>query len=430
MDGLDVPKGTADSVPISATTQSKMDHNFVLRMFEAFFQHLHPIPTYSFLHKASLVERFESGDLDPALLLTLVATTCEMLDMGAELRALTPQWMSQAELLVMQDLGKLSVIKVQCLLLLIKHHTRQGRLAIALMLHALASRAAYAIGLNYEARHLGFLARESRRRLMWSLYIVDNRLAGGMSDFSLFSDASIHVQLPCHERNFEFDLRQDTECLRYELGQPLSDHIGSLGIYIRLMWFRHRILHTTKAAVLSKDLDSTTFSTSVEVIARELNAFEQSLPESLHFSTKALQLRAYSSRLGPFLSVHIWLRQCFCDLYRVALTGLKEALPREKVPLLDGHLVNHWRNLCYKSAVALSRVFQSFSTLKTACPVFEHDVIACAYQCARILLHLVNHHSDVVQLSVSDAQDGARSCLTACQLIPTSSTVGDWMVSI
>lgn len=414
----------------SASNHGRLDHGLVLRVFEAFFQHIHPIPVYSFFHKASLVERFESNSLDRALVLALTATTCELLDMGERLKAQSSQWMSQAEALVMQDLGKLSVIKVQCLLLLVKHHTRQNRLGIALMLHALAARAAYAIGLNYEAEHLGFLARESRRRLMWSLYIIDRRLAGGISDFALFADTSIHIQLPCHERNFEFDLQQDTESLQYTLGQPFSENIGSLGIYIRLMWFRHRILYTTKAAVLSKELDVAALSTSIEEIATELTTFENSLPDSFCFSTKALQLRAYSSRLGPYLLVHIWLRQCFCDLYRIALTGLKEALPAGQIERLDAGTVTVWRSLCFDNALSLSKVFQSFTVLRKGCPVFEHDVIACAYQCARMLLHLVNHHNDATQARSDEAHDGARSCLAACQVIPSSSSIGDAIVSV
>lgn len=36
---------------------SAHDSTFVLRMFEAFFQHVHPMPVYSYFHKASLALR-------------------------------------------------------------------------------------------------------------------------------------------------------------------------------------------------------------------------------------------------------------------------------------------------------------------------------------------------------------------------------------
>lgn len=64
-----------------------LDRGFILRMIEAFFQQIHPIPFDLYLHKASLVQRFESGQLGHALLLALASTTCELLNMGLDLKA-------------------------------------------------------------------------------------------------------------------------------------------------------------------------------------------------------------------------------------------------------------------------------------------------------------------------------------------------------
>ena len=408
---------------------SALDSTFVLRMIEAFFQHVHPIPVYSYFHKASLVQRFESGLLDHTLVLALAGTTCELLDMGADLTQKSTTWMSHAELGVMKELGRPSVIKVQALVLLVMHHMRQGRLGNAFMLHAVASRSAFALGLNYEAPKLGFLACESRRRLMWSLYIIDNRLAGGMSDFAICSASSIHVQLPCHERNFEFDLPQITKHLTPACVGPLPESIGSLAVYVQLMWYRHRVLQTTREAVLNSAMTMDRLTTSIEQLGNELSTFEMNLPESLKFSSKSLQLRAYSTRLGPYLLIHVWLRQCQCDLYRIALTGLKEAMPGERLQQIDPSTIESWRRNCLSNAMILASVFSQFTTLKNGCPVVEHDVIICAYQCARLLLHCSKHYSSALQIDRLAVLDNASQCLAAIQAIPSRSHIGESIVS-
>ncbi|KAH6643185.1 hypothetical protein C7974DRAFT_118693 [Boeremia exigua] len=402
-----------------------LENSFVLRMIEAFFQHIHPIPVYSYLHKASLVQRFERGLLDQALLLALAGTTCELLDMGADLKAQSSEWMTYVERSVMKEFCRPSVIRIQVLVMLIKHCMRQGRLSNAFMLHAVAARGAFALGLNYEAPKLGFLARESRRRLMWSLYIIDTRLAGGMSDFTLYSASSMRIQLPCHERNFEFDLQQDVEGLEPVPGVALSDSVGSLAIYIRLMWFRHRILQTTKEAVLNSRVSIDHLTASIEQLGNEMRRFETSLPQSLQYSRKSLQLRAYSTRLGPYLLIHVWLRQCHCDLYRIALTGLKEALPAVRVQQVDPVIVESWRRRCFDNAMALASVFSHFATLKNGCPVVEHDIIACAYQCARLLLHSTSRYGEALQIDHFAVQKSATQCLEAVKTMQSRSPMGD-----
>ncbi|PSN69914.1 hypothetical protein BS50DRAFT_618878 [Corynespora cassiicola Philippines] len=414
----------ASARDVQTMDSSSLDSGLVLRMFESFFQHIHPIPVYSFFHKASLVQRFEAGLLDPGLVLSLVGTASDFLDMGEDMKSLGVDCLSKAESLVMKDIGKPSVIKIQALILIVRHHMRRGRLSNAFMLHSVASRAAYALRLNYEAPKLCFLAQESRRRLMWSLYIVDNTLAGGISDFTLCPANSIHIQLPCQERNFEFDLEQETESLKPTPNRPLPDSIGSLGMYIRLFWFRHRILETTKAAVTGH-VDLNTVSDNIGTLAAEFAEFESSLPPSFRFSSKGLELRAYSPRLAPYLLFHVWLRQCNADLYRVALTGLREALREEQIQHLDSGFVEQCRRLCFANARALSEIFRHFPTLKNGCPTMDQDVVAVAYQCARILLYCFRHFGHLLQATEQSVNDCAQQCLKAVESMPSRSVTSN-----
>jgi hypothetical protein len=400
-----------------------------MRMFEAFFQHIHPIPLYSFFHKASLVQRFEAGTLDHALILSIIGITCQYLDMGPGMRDYGHACLREAEAQVMADVGQPSVIKIQALVLIIRHHAQQRRYSNSFVLLATASRFAYALRLNYEAPKLCFLAQESRRRLMWSLYIIDTTLAGGIRELVIWPTSSIHIQLPCQERNFEFDLWQETEPLQPKANEPLAESIGSLGMYVRILWLRHRILQTTKEAVLFGGVRVQKLPEHVKQLASELDDFEASLPPSFRFSEKNLLLRTFSPRLCPFLLVHIWFRQCYCDLYRIALTGLVEALSPEQTNHLPTQFVEECRRKCFENAQALSEIFRSFRVLKHGCPAMELEVFACAYQCARLIFHSTRQSGPSLGLTEDTAKELAQHGLEALYMIPLSCPASEHMVS-
>lgn len=403
---------------------ASLDDGLVMRMFEAFFQHIHPIPLYSFFHKASLIQAFEAGLLQSGLVLSIIGMTCQLLDMGPGMKEYGTECLRESEKLVMADIGKPSLIKIQVLILLVRHHAQQRRFSNSFVLLALASRFAYALRLNRKAPSLCFLAQESRRRMMWSLFIIDTTLAGGIRELLLTPTSSIHIQLPCQERNFEFDLAQETEPLQPKPKTPLSESIGSLGMYVRVLWLRHRILETMKEACISGE-DLAALPIKMHHFAAELDDFEASLPHSFRFSEKNVQLRAYSPRLCPYLLVHIWWRQSYCDLYRIVLSGLEGSLSTEQLNQLDASFVTECRRLCFEHAKALSDVFRSFKALKNGCPVMELEVFACAYQCAKILFYSYHQSGSTLSLAAEVAQDLAQQCLSAMKMIPVSCAASD-----
>lgn len=407
-------------------SSASLDDGLVMRMFEAFFQHIHPIPLYSFFHKASLIQAFEAGLLQSGLVLSIIGMTCQLLDMGPGMKEYGTECLREAEKLVMQDIGTPSLIKIQVLILLVRHHAQQRRFSNSFVLLGLASRFAYALRLNREAPNLCFLAQESRRRMMWSMYIIDTTLAGGIRELVLSPTSSMHIQLPCQERNFEFDLAQETEPLQPKPKTPLSDSVGSLGMYVRVLWLRHRILETTKEACISgRGLD--VLPKKMTELAAELDDFEASLPHSFRLSEKNIVLRAYSPRLCPYLLVHIWWRQSYCDLYRIVLTGLEGALSAEHLDQLDASFVADCRRLCFEHAKGLSDIFRAFKALKNGCPVMELEVFACAYQCAKILFYMYHKSGSSLELSAERAQDLAQQCLSAMEMIPVSCAASDML---
>ncbi|RMZ77315.1 hypothetical protein DV737_g4446, partial [Chaetothyriales sp. CBS 132003] len=405
-----------------------LEESTVMLALDNFFKHIHPIPVFSFLHKASIIQRYESGTVDTGLILSIIGIASQMTNLGPGMREYGSECISTAEALVMRDISKPSVIKIQTLVLIIQHRKMCRRFTNAFMLLATAMRFAFALRLNHEASNLCFLAQESRRRLMWALYILDSTLAGGVPDLMLCNPEALHIQLPCQERNFEFDLEQETEPLEPPLPKvPLSESVGSLGIYIRVMWIRARIVKATKEFLTTDVFELLRLQRMVEGFMEELNDLHASLPASFQFSEKNLHLRAYSVRLCPYSLIHIWWHQCWCDLTRITMPGLQEGLPQDKIDRLDPRFVDYCRWQCYDNARAMSDIFRMYVALKSGLPSMDLEFHACAYQCARVLFYLYRSEGKSLGFTKESATTRARYCLEAIENLPMSTPAGDQM---
>lgn len=372
-------------------------------IFDAFFRHIHHIPGLSFLHRASLMERYHAGLLNRSLFLAMIGITTLLRDLRPGLEDYGSRCIDEAESLVMHEFQKPSIINLQALVIVIKYHLLARRFPRAFMLNAVASRFATALRLTHENANLCFLARESRRRLMWSVWMIDAGIASGQLDFSLWPDAErwIHIQLPCNERNFEFDLAEPTEHLRPpDAPAMLPENFGFMALHVRVFWIRTRLLQwalsaasgesgpagTSAAAGRSADALAALPATW-EAFKAELDAFAARLPASFRWSEANVRLRTYSPRLCVFVMTHVWWRTCQLEVGRLFLPGLKEALPPAARARLDPGLVARERRACYEHAKRLADMFALLLGLDAGVPVTDLDLPVCAFHCARVLYH-------------------------------------------
>ncbi len=389
-----------------------------MRTFDNFFRHVHNIPVFSFLHRASLMDRYHAGLLDRALLLALIGITSLLTDLGSAPEH-GSRCIDEAAAIVLREIEKPSVLRLQALVIIVKHRILSRRFSSAFMLHATACRFATALRLNYENPNLGFLARESRRRLMWSLYLIDSSIADGQADLAIWSDAEsqIHLRLPCNERNFEFDLPEPTESLQPPLPEAdgtlvsLSDDVGFLALYVRAQWIRCRILqYTVRVLCNPSPTELAILPSRCAEFAAELQAFETRLPLSFRWSENNARLRTYSPRLCIFIMTHLVWQQCFLDLYRLFLPGLKEALSTKVIEQLDVQTVSASRRCCYEHAKSLADMLGQLLALENGVPVTDLDFPACAYQCARILSHGGKSHGEELDLAPDAVLEMIRVC--------------------
>lgn len=137
-----------------------------------------------------------------------------------------------------------------------------GNFANAFMLSGLITRMTQALQINLEYNtdvlcqnnDVGpsITARESRRRLMWSCYVLDALVGSGVDQLTLVDEKDMKIQLPCNERNFIQQIPCLTETL--EPGSWLSfvhegvdssailPNMGIMAYFVRHISIRKRVL--------------------------------------------------------------------------------------------------------------------------------------------------------------------------------------------
>lgn len=137
-----------------------------------------------------------------------------------------------------------------------------GNFANAFMLSGIITRMTQALQINLEYNtdllcqnnEIGpsITARESRRRLMWSCYVMDALVGSGVDQLTLIDEKDMKIQLPCNERNFTQQIPCLTETL--EPGSWLTfvpqeaDHstilpnMGIMAYFVRHVAVRKRVL--------------------------------------------------------------------------------------------------------------------------------------------------------------------------------------------
>ncbi|RYO80119.1 hypothetical protein DL766_001561 [Monosporascus sp. MC13-8B] len=336
------------------------DLETAMELVDDYFHHLYPLPSFAFLHQPTVVQRCKDKSINEPLRLAICALTALQLRRSSLCHDL---WVQQAEQVILQQIGRPSIFHLQALLLIIRYRIESGEFPTAFMLAALAARAAVALRLNYERSELLHVAQEARRRLFWSLYLLDDFFCVGLREFELCPEETIHMQLPCDDDLFEAGQFSETGFLRFirrvGLGEEPSSSIGA----------------------------------SIRQFEGRLQYIKASLRQTDQYSVASL---AASPRQAQYIMVHMSWHQCHCDLYRIFMDGYSEAAPSPVLAHIHPNERADMQQRCLEHAEGIVRILTDFANYGKSDCLLERDAAR------KELERLISSHSVRLALQMKE----------------------------
>ncbi|KAL2700766.1 hypothetical protein AAEP93_007585 [Penicillium crustosum] len=392
----------SDGVKYDSNKELGVDKCVVRLYIDAYFEHIAPLCENGFIHRAIFLQAWNSGTVDPALLKAVCSASAAFMSTDSVTAEQRERWRTEAEAHVWSNIGRPSLVVLQVLLVVISQNCALSRFLALQPLLGMAAKMAYMLRLNHENTQLSTTAREIRRRIMWSIFILDKRLAAGQSDLISCPKEQMHIQLPSNERDFELAISGETGTLiATQIDEGGSTSMGTRAYFCQLSHTRHEILQYTRRVISegSKAHDSRGELLQLEC---DLQTLKRSLPESMAFSERNLNLRAYSPHLKRYVMLHAMWHQCHCDLYRFMLPGIRESLADEVLNTTLPEYAIYCQTRAVEHAKALVDIFR---TVQKVCDQTPQDpgIGICVFQCTRILIRafdigLLGSHSTAIEI--------------------------------
>lgn len=233
----------SDGVKYDSNKELGVDKCVVRLYIDAYFEHIAPLCENGFIHRAIFLQAWNSGTVDPALLKAVCSASAAFMSTDSVTAEQRERWRTEAEAHVWSNIGRPSLVVLQVLLVVISQNCALSRFLALQPLLGMAAKMAYMLRLNHENTQLSTTAREIRRRIMWSIFILDKRLAAGQSDLISCPKEQMHIQLPSNERDFELAISGETGTLiATQIDEGGSTSMGTRAYFCQLSHTRHEIL--------------------------------------------------------------------------------------------------------------------------------------------------------------------------------------------
>ncbi|KAJ4245289.1 hypothetical protein NW762_014159 [Fusarium torreyae] len=193
-----------------------------------------------FLHRATTIAEWSQGKLDKTLLKAISASALRLTSAYHLENSTAYTWMKQAQSELVNQMGDMSVPKLQALMLVVKFLFSLRFTGDVWVLLSIASRVAFTKRLNYERPAIDPVRQECLRRLMWSIYSIDKIFSGGIEDLTVCPTQRMRIRLPSSQHNFQLGLKSRAPFLRGN-GENDTD-LNVLAYLMRLYDLRDRVL--------------------------------------------------------------------------------------------------------------------------------------------------------------------------------------------
>lgn len=350
-------------------------------LVDYFFDVVYQLPSYAFLYRPKTLHKWIDGSLDGALRLAISGVALSYQESarnpGATEHPLASRWIQKAEHIVWERLETPTVSRLQALLLVILYRINNGQFQRAFMLLALAARAAAAMRLNHERSDQHSTTLEVRRRVMWCMKLVERYFCIGLPEFELCPQENIYLRMPSCEADFAE-------------GAAGMDKYGP-GAYplcIKLERIRRDIMRLTRSLALCEhpfpQLPQMVLDFEKDLIA----IGEQMTPSGPNLTPEKIALAMACPWLPRVMLMHLSWHQCHCDLYRLFLSGFREAAPKVVLDALSPTYITTAASLCFAHAGAIIQILSNLNQQSTQARLLEFDTAICAYHATRLVLFL------------------------------------------
>lgn len=189
----------------------------------------------------------------------------------------------------------------------------------------IANRMAQLMGLSKENTNEDLVTREVKRRIWWSLYLIDRWASAGLGLPRQFHDGSIVPRVPMDEVAF----------LSLNVGETMEDleswQPGMWSHMITLVKIFGHIQDLNKALVERSHWEEEDIDSQVLSLADQLAAFERDLPSLLVFTAENLNFQVRRGVGRTFVALHMGFNHYSTLLYYQYLDQRRPVTPRTRM---------------------------------------------------------------------------------------------------
>ncbi|KAH9209569.1 fungal-specific transcription factor domain-containing protein [Leptodontidium sp. 2 PMI_412] len=397
----------------------------IFELVEEYFTNIHHLRCLAFIHKPSFIQKLEEelplkrGCSSLLYIICALGAKFYCLRRPGVTRGSSPEqiflagneWAEEAKRLCYSELNTISMENLMASVLLHDHEIRIGNYSSAFTLSGACVRMAQALQLNleYSADILctksisspSPCSREARRRLMWSIYVMDSWVGSGVDQLTLLNDFDLKIQLPCHERNFNLQIPGITETLeegnvlpfipQHQRPPQPKDNMGLMAYFARLVCIRKKVLRHVKHLAESQMpwLPESEFGTLVA----SLKQWRDTLPDNMDFSTATIYTRKESSQLGGLCLVHCTYQHTLVDLYRIGLPKLFKIRAPVYFPHEQQDFLQHLQYCCFIHAREIATIIKLTAAHGTRM-LADTWIVVVAHESLKVMLYYLTNVVD------------------------------------
>lgn len=267
-----------------------------------------------------------------------------------------------------------TIQRIQALVLLSSHEWGEGNNSRSYLYVGIAARMALVLGLGEEKNlkldegsveeyddFMKFIATESKRRTIWSVYMMDRCNSSGRNRSSCVKLDDIKIKLPCQEKDFTFGneinesltFKQANDCVLDPLKKSSLSNLSTFAFQILL--FENWASIAKWVGETSRKSDQTPpyeSGSTFHKLSTELDLFKSKLPNHLVYNKFNLEAHIADGSGTSFGYFHCLLFLCRIFLNREYVFCNPDALP-----------LGWWKSTTFDLLKSLKEKFELINTL-------------------------------------------------------------------